>query len=145
MSADASVSAETIAAEIADLHRFFVDWVTGALPASEAAFASGFLSRMDPVFRCIEPDGAVVSLQELAPSVRRAHGKNPAFRTSLHEVSLCAVTPELVVATYEERQQNALSASSPDNTRRATAVFRVDSSAPRGLRWLHVQETLLPE
>lgn len=144
MSAEAPDLSATVSAEIADLHRFFVDWVTGALPASEAAFAAGFLSRMDSAFRCIEPDGAVVSLQDLAPSVRRAWGKNPAFSTSIHGVVLCAATAELVVATYEERQQNALSASSPDNTRRATAVFRVDSSAPRGLRWLHVQETLLP-
>jgi hypothetical protein len=144
MSADAPDLSVTVTAEIADLHRFFVDWVTGTLPASEPAFEGGFLSRMDPAFRCIEPDGAVVSLQELAPSVRRAHGKNPAFSTSIHGVILCATSAELVVATYEERQQNALSASSPDNTRRATAVFRVDPSAPRGLRWLHVQETLLP-
>ena len=136
---------DAITAEIAELHRFFVDWVTGALPDTEAAFHQGFLSRMAPTFQVIEPDGARVTLAELAPSVRRNHGKNPAFASSVHDVALAAQSADLLVATYEERQSNAMAASSPDNTRRSTVVFAVDPSAPRGLRWVHVQETLLPD
>ena len=49
---------------------------------------------------------------------------------------------DLIAATYEEWQRNALASTPKDNGRIATVLFRREEER---LRWLHLQETWLPD
>ena len=48
---------------------------------------------------------------------------------------------DIIVATYEEWQRNALASKPADNARIATVLFRKEES----LKWLNVHETWMPE
>ena len=72
--------------------------------------------------------------------MRRAHGSNPDFRIAIRNVVVRRVMPDVVLATYEEWQRNALASTPPDNARLATVAF----ARTEPLRWLHVHETWLP-
>jgi hypothetical protein len=125
--------------EVEALHRFFVGWFSGSLPATE--FERGFLSRFDPTFLLIPPGGSLLSLSDLASSVRQRHASNPDFRIAIRNATVRHTSGQHVIATYEEWQRNALASRPPDNGRVATVLF--SNSEP--LRWLHVHETWLPE
>ena len=60
-----------VQAEIEALHEFFVGWFSGSL--EEADFQPGFLSRFDENFLLIPPAGVLLTLDEIADSVRSAH------------------------------------------------------------------------
>lgn len=127
--------------EIESLHEFFVAWFTGAVENTDEVFARGFVERFDPDFLLIPPAGKQFKLEQLADSIRTAHGSNPEFGISIHHVALRHREGPLVLATYEEWQRNARASTPADNGRVATALFRVTDER---LRWLHVHETWLP-
>ncbi len=124
--------------EIEALHEFFVAWFSGALAVD--AFEAGFLSRFDADFLLIPPAGNLLSLDQLAAGVRRAHATNREFRIAIRNVKVRRTFDGHVLATYEEWQRNALASWPSDNGRTATVFFEVGDS----LRWLHIHETWLP-
>lgn len=125
--------------EVEALHRFFVDWFTGA--ASDDAIETDFLNRFDPDFLLIPPGGTVLTLDEFDAALRRGHGTNPDFRIAIRNVTIRGNLDDCIVATYEEWQRNALASTPPDNGRIVTVVFK----RAQPLRWLHVHETRLPD
>ncbi|MFV2067303.1 MAG: hypothetical protein ACC645_10015 [Pirellulales bacterium] len=133
-----SIVEATVREEVEALHRFFVGWFSGALPRSE--FEAGFLRRFDLDFVLIPPTGSLLTLDELADSLRTGHATRPEFRIAIRNVKVCRVTDEQILATYEEWQWNA-PASTPARTARiTTAVFK--NVEP--LQWLHVHESWMP-
>ena len=138
------VSDAQVRGEIEQLHIFFVEWFSGVASNEDAAFEARFGVRFDDEFILIPPRGEVLGLNELATSIRRAHGSNRDFRIAIRNVVVRRRTTSLLIATYEEWQRNARASTPPDNARVATVIF---SKAPSGerLRWLHVHETSMPE
>ena len=128
-----------VQAEIEALHEFFVGWFSGSL--EEADFRPGFLSRFDENFLLIPPAGILLTLDEIADSVRSAHDSNPEFRIAIRNVTLRRRFDGQILATYEEWQRNALASNPPENARIATVLFRDE----RPLRWLHIHETWMPD
>lgn len=125
--------------EVERIHRFFVDWFSGAAPESD--FETQLVSRVDPNFVIVPPDGALLELDALIPGLRQAYGTNPDFRIAIRNLRVRHVSRDHVIATYEEWQRNATSSASPNNGRISTAIF-VNTDP---LIWLHIHETRLPE
>jgi hypothetical protein len=124
--------------EIVALHEFFVGWFSGRL--SESSFEVEFTRRFDPEFVLIPPAGVLLNLRDLQQGLRARHGSNPNFGITIRNIRVLWVRDDLVLATYEEWQRNALASTPPDNARIATVLFQ------RGghLTWLHVHETWMP-
>ncbi|MFW2381140.1 MAG: DUF4440 domain-containing protein [Acidimicrobiales bacterium] len=121
--------------EIEALHVEFERWFNGE---------SGSLDRVERVlakdFTMIPPSGETVERADLIAGLKKAHGavelsieiRNPIVRWS---------GAEGLLVSYEEWQHT------PDkmNGRQSTALFVSDADAPNGLRWVHVQETWMPD
>jgi hypothetical protein len=129
-----------VGSEIESLHEFFVGWFTGALPNSDTVFQSDFEQRFGDDFLLIPPGGEQLDLPTLAAGLRAAHGGNPGFRIAIRRVTVRGCWDDMMLATYEEWQRNAVNSSPPDNGRIATALFQTGER----LRWQHVHETWLP-
>ena len=125
--------------EVERIHRFFVDWFSGAVPESD--FETQLVSRLDPNFVIVPPDGALMEFDALVPGLRQGYGSNPDFRIAIRNLRVRHVSQDHVIATYEEWQRNARSSASPNNGRISTAIFT--NTDP--LIWLHIHETRLPE
>ncbi len=130
---------ETVKTEIEALHEFFVAWFTGKI--SEQDFDTNFLHRFDSEFLLIPPAGVILSLQDIATSIREGYNSNPNFRIAIRNVQVRRVFSGYILATYEEWQRNALASTPPDNARLATVLF----TDTRPLRWLHIHETWMPK
>lgn len=130
---------DTVRREVDELHRFFVDWMSGAVERSDDVFRTRFLDRCDGDFVYVQPSGVAMHVRDLAPGLEGAYGKNPSFRIAVRDVRVLRQHGEIILATYVEWQRNA---SSPphDNGRISSVLFRRDRDA---LRWLHVHETWL--
>ena len=124
--------------EVEGLHRFFVGWFSGAIPKSE--LESGFLCRFDGDFVMISPTGTLLTLDELAASLRAGYATRPDLRIAIRDVQVRRVTDEQILATYEEWQSSAPASKSVRTARITTVVFR--NVEP--LHWLHVHESWLP-
>jgi len=131
--------ADLVRCEIEALHEFFVGWFSGTLAESE--FERGFMIRFAPDFLLVPPAGTLLSLNQIAETVRSAHGSNREFRVAIRNVALRRQFDGHILATYEEWQRNALASTPPDNGRIATVLFR----DTRPLEWLHIHETWLPD
>ena len=127
--------------EIEALHQFFVDWFTGAVPASDAVFESEFLTRFDENFVLVPPAGTILDFSTLVSAIRETHGTNPEFRIAIREATIRRTWDNLVLVTYEEWQRDALASTPKDNGRITSALLQNGDR----LRWLHVHETWLPE
>ena len=128
-----------IRAEIEDLHVFFVNWFTGKAAVSE--LDTRFTTAMDPALVFISPDGAVLTAKDLIDGFAAAHGANPDFAIEVRDVTIHREIGDLVLATYTEWQKGARNSARPNNGRITTVLMT--RSAP--IRWLHLQETWLPE
>lgn len=126
-------------AEIVDLHAFFEQWLGGALPATDAAYAR-LTDTMDPAFAIVTPAGALVERAVLVPQLRAAHGSRPGWRIWIERPALRFQRGELTGATYEEWQHRA---DGVVTARLSTVVLRAQAGTPNGLAWLHVHETWL--
>lgn len=125
--------------EVEDLHAFFVAWYNGALPQS--AYETAFLAKLDSGFTIIMPSGTELSYDELCSAMRASFGKKPGFQIEIRNVRLVKSTEAMVVATYEEWQDNDLEGPDSASARISTVVFERGDA----LLWRHVHETWLPE
>ncbi len=75
-----------VRAEIEALHAFFVGWFAGVLP--QERLETDFLSRFSSDFLLVPPAGTLLTLDELAASVRAGHATNPTFRIEIRNVTL---------------------------------------------------------
>ena len=141
MSPTESPLLDAVTREIEALHRFFVGWFTGAIPADADLFDEGLTHRLDPDFKLVPPAGRMSSFGELTGAIRAGYGNNPNFVIQIRKVAIQRATDELVVATYEEWQRNAKASTPPDNGRVASVVFAREGER---LRWVLVHETWLP-
>ncbi len=137
------IHVDIVRQEIAALHHFFIDWFSGAIENTDAAFAEGLVNRFAPSCILIQPNGSRSQSAEFCATVRNGYGSNPEFRIAIRNVSLVWHSSDHVLATYEEWQRNAKSSTPPDNGRVATVLFRWEPTAS-ALRWLHIHETWLP-
>jgi len=123
-------------AEIEELHQFFEDWLSGALPDTDAAF-DRVRQALDPEFRLIPPSGAWRSREDILTGLRRGHGGDPDRTIHIRNVRPATEGEQLLLATYEEWQE----AGGSTDGRLSTVLFRREDEAPNGLRWVHVHET----
>lgn len=130
---------EDVRQEVQALHEFFVGWFAGTLAHSD--FEAAFLARFDPAFLLVAPGGALMTLDDLAASVRRGYASNPGFRIAIRNVRIRQLFDRHILATYEEWQRNALASTPPENARIASVLLR--KAEP--LQWLHIHETWLPD
>ncbi len=136
---------DPVTREIIDLHVFFEDWFRGDCKDTERVFEARLLSRMDIDFYIVLPDGECFYGEKFWPQMRKAHGSNPDFQISLRNFARkLQIGRKTYVVNYEEWQKHALNSKPANNGRVSTAVLVADSSAPNGLRWVHVHETWLP-
>lgn len=130
-------------AEIVGLHDFFAAWFEGRLPDEDDAFAR-VADALSPGFTLIGPDGSRRGRDEILASIRSNHASHAtperSFAIRIENVETRRLAPDLALATYEEWQ----SIDGKENGRIATALFRHDPDAPRGVAWHHLQETRLP-
>lgn len=131
--------------EIVDLHVFFVDWFTGVCPNDDAIFQARFTSRFDPHALYVMPGGTEFEIAAFAPGLKAAHGGNPDFAIHIRSVRSRGLGNGLVLALYEELQRGALASENSENARLTTAILRRNKATPNGFKWLHLQETWLPE
>ena len=122
--------------EIDILHRCFDDWFNGRVSRTSEAF-----DRMEAVlgesFVIVMPHGGKMERAPLLKVLHEAHNGRPGIRIWIENVRLLAEDHDLVVAEYEEWQEEAGETTS----RHSTVVFRRNDAMPNGLEWLRVHET----
>lgn len=134
-----------IEAEIVALHRFLAGWLSGSLPANEAAFAAGLEARLHPGFVNIQPAGRLLRREDLLRQIRAGHGASPGFAIGIRAVTLRHALDQarLYLATYEEYQNGARNSARAENARLSTVLFEDTPDGRLVLR--HIHETWLPE
>ncbi|WP_272932527.1 hypothetical protein [Sulfidibacter corallicola] len=128
--------------EILDLHRFFQDWFNGVLPKN-AASVQRLDRALNPQFRIVSPHGILTEKPRLMEGIEQAHGVHAGkgFRIWIDNVTCRQLSPDLMLATYEEWQES-------EGTKRgrvSSALFQKQVTAPNQVTWLHVHETWLPQ
>lgn len=126
--------------EIIRFHEFFVAWMTGTLAKTDDNFAQ-FADSLSDDFYIIPPAGQYTPRDTLVTRLYDTHNQRRNFRIWIENVKIHHTVGDVIVATYEEWQENQ-----DDNKIVAlisTAVFVVDQSKPNGLRWQCVHETWL--
>jgi len=128
--------------EITGLHRFFVAWMTGALPRNRKAFARVANALADDM-TMITPQAEVMACPPLLTALEAAHGvftpPDQTFRIWIENYDCRFVAGDLCLATYEEWQDR----TGEVKGRLSTVLFRRRDAAPNGVEWLHVHETWL--
>jgi len=130
--------AAAVLAEIAELHDFFAAWFLGHCPKSRAGFAR-VAEALAAGFVQIDPQGGERRRAALLAALRAAHGcrAGQAFAIRIVRPKVRLIHRGLALATYEERQM----ADGATTRRRSSALFGPAPAAPRGVAWLHLQET----
>lgn len=122
--------------EIEALHDRFVEWFTGTRPND---IADRLGSSLAPEFEMITPDGDRLNRSTVIKSVDESYDrKHPEdFDIDIQNVERVADLGTHVVVRYEEWQ------TTPAGTtgRISTGLFRDDSGAPKGVRWVDLHET----
>ena len=124
--------------EIVELHRFFAIWFLGRCANSRAAFAR-VTDALAPGFVRIDPAGRLQGRAAVLSALDAAHGcyAGEAFAIRVLRPRVSLIQPGLVLAIYEERQRRGGALT----RRRASALLAQAPAAPRGVAWLHLQET----
>ena len=130
------------AAEVEQLHAFFVRWLDAVDP-DPALTLERFTKVAARSFRLIPPGGAVLGRQAgidwlTASRASRGSRERP-FVIGTDEVEAFEIGPGVCLVTYVERQDGPAGA----NVRRSTALFRDAAGTPCGVEWLHVHETAI--
>ncbi|MGD8859577.1 MAG: hypothetical protein PVI30_06165 [Myxococcales bacterium] len=131
--------------EVEALHAALAEWIGGACDGDEAVFDERIGSRLGEDFTLVAPSGRRPSGRDVRDSLRDSYGSNPDFRIAIDDLRIIRASDTVVVVSFVEWQRNASQSTPPDNGRVVTAVLVPDTAAPNGLRWLHLQETMLPE
>ena len=122
--------------EIDELHRCFDDWFNGRTTKTHEAF-----DRMESVlgeaFVIVMPQGRKVERAPLLKGLFDAHTGRAGIRIWIENVRIVTEDQGLVVAEYEEWQEEGGEITS----RHSTVVFRRNAALPNGLEWLRVHET----
>jgi hypothetical protein len=124
--------------EVRELHAFFEDWFTGALPEADAAF-DRFEDALGPGFRIVSPDGDERSRTDILEAVWAGHGDSETFDIQVRNVQPRYAFDERCLLRYEEWQADG----ERDTGRVSTVLFERDETAPGGVAWLDVHETWL--
>ncbi|MAG98472.1 MAG: hypothetical protein CMM08_17515 [Rhodospirillaceae bacterium] len=128
--------------EVTELHVFFVDWFTAALPPTDQAF-SRCKKVLAPEFAIISPRGIVTERRDLLRELWDGHGSQAGegadFRIDIRNFICRSAASGQVIATYEEWQQTA----SVTTARLSTVFFRERLETANDVEWLHVHETWL--
>lgn len=130
---------EIVTREIVDLHDFFTAWFNGT--ANRDELEPKFLSRMHKDLMFIPPEGQMMTAGMLKAGFDRGYGSNPDFRIAIRDVDVRYERDNLVLATYTEWQRGAALSASANNARVTTVLMELGDR----LRWLHLQETWLPD
>lgn len=125
--------------EICELHAFFQVWFRGG-PEDDDGFAR-FADALAESFVIIAPSGEAFSRTMTLEMVRAGRAGDPDCRIWIQHVEIRHAGEETVLATYQEWQERG----GVTRGRLSSVLFRVDSNAANGLRWLHVHETWLPD
>lgn len=122
--------------EIDTMHRCFEDWFNGRSPRTDEAF-SRIGSALGESFVIVMPQGRKVERAPLLKGLYEAHAGRPGIRIWIDHVRILEEDHALVVAEYEEWQEEG----GETTARHSTVVFRRDNAMPNGLKWLRVHET----
>lgn len=125
-------------AEIVRFHAALENWYQGT--SDRADLDRTITDGLHPDFTLIMPAGKVYSRADIVALLTSAHGSNPRFRIEIEECWLVGSWDRVIAAHYVERQTGALN-SDPENRRRSTVLFEATNT----LRWLHLQETGMPQ
>jgi hypothetical protein len=128
-----------VAREIEELHQFFQDWFTGAIPQTETHFAR-VTAALTPGFILISPNGSLAEYATVIEWLRNGYGTRPGFRLWTDQIAVRQANADLMLVTYREWQQR----DQATNARLSSALFQTWADAPNGVQWLHVHETWLP-
>lgn len=122
--------------EIETLHRSFDDWFNGRVPSTLDNF-SLIESVLGESFVIVMPEGNKLERTPLLQSLYEAHSSRTDIRIWIKNVRIVSEDEALVVAEYEEWQEDGGQMTS----RYSTVVFRRNGTMPNGLEWLRVHET----
>jgi hypothetical protein len=129
--------------EIIGLHRFFESWFTAAVEKNEEIFKR-VTNVLHGEFALIFPTGELLERENVKKRVYQAHGlesSNPRyFRIWIDKVRCRFEWDDRCLMTFEEWHEDNGSISA----RLSSAWFRVESTMPNGVQWLHLHETWLP-
>ncbi len=128
--------------EIIALHDFIAGWFRGDIAEDNDLFEADFAGHLNAGFQNIQPGGKVLTKDDIVGGIRDAHGANPDFRISIHDVAVREAfeAGSVILATYLERQTGAKATTPADNDRLSSALMRRDGDR---LTWLHLHETLV--
>ena len=130
--------------EVSALHRFFVDWMNGALPREWTAFAR-CADVLAADFAFIDPAGIRSERAVLLRQLEAAHGcfadSAEPFQIHIENAEARTLDAEHCLVVYEEWQAEGCE----ERGRVSTALLRRRAAAPGGMEWLHVQETWLDD
>jgi hypothetical protein len=122
--------------EIVALHACFEDWFNGRVPRTSEAF-NRIDTALAETFVIVMPQGSKVERAPLLKGLYEAHTGRQGIRIWIEHVRVLEEDQALVVAEYEEWQEEGGETTS----RHSTAVFRRNVEKPNGLEWLRVHET----
>lgn len=130
------------AAEIEDLHAFFVRWLNAVDPDPRLTLER-FTAVADPGFRLVPPSGGVLGRREVIAWLAGARASRGVpgqpFSIWTEDIEVTTLAPGLCLATYVERQSGGPGVAA----RRSSALFRDAPGTPNGVAWLHVHETAI--
>ncbi|MEM1179530.1 MAG: hypothetical protein AAGM22_14375 [Acidobacteriota bacterium] len=134
---------------VLDLHVFFEEWFNARIPDSPQSLtrfegvlaedfeyigAAGYRFKKSQLFRNGTWPGHGYWTQD-----GRRGGK-----TRVENFEFRRISDTTAIATWEYWQDEKLADGDQSRGRFDTGIFRLDPSKPKGIAWLHVQETLLP-
>lgn len=122
--------------EIETLHQSFDDWFNGRVASTLDNF-SHIESALGESFVIVMPQGNKLERTTLLKSLYEAHASWTGGRIWVENVRVVSEDEGLVVAEYEEWQEN----EGDKTSRYSTVVFRRNSTMLNGLEWLRVHET----
>ena len=134
---------QACAREAVELHEFFRDWLTGALPRTADAFER-FRAAMGDGLMVISPRGTVSARDDILSEFEALHGqlaeKADRFEIAVENFRCLRDLGDTFLCSYEEWHRLDGEASA----RLTTVLYGRNPDAPLGVEWLHVHETWLP-
>ncbi|MGW6374742.1 hypothetical protein ACWFRB_01590 [Rhodococcus sp. NPDC055112] len=123
--------------EIEDHHAVLERWLG---TVADPALLTEFTGAHTADFSLVATDGHVVSVDQLADSLRGARGAVPGLRVVITAVEVQLATAEVAIARFTETHHAETGTGS--GVRLVTAVLVPAPGARNGLRWRSVHETL---